>query len=262
MTRLTVAQQRSILEEESTTTLVSVGPEDDERARLICALLASAATFVPVPFVDDLLRERVAQYMVSRTLRREGRTFGSARVKPLWAPSGGCVQGCLLFLLKLPVALLLFPIRKLVAWLSLAKTFAEDLTTMILLGHALDRSLERGRLAAPEGVAGYRALEEEAARIRVAFDAARKGFDAQILTAYLKRALSGVKGLGGAAVRAVRALFRRSPPEGDLTLPTQEREVLEAGAREVSLVLDDPKVREMLERFELRFEEELRAVET
>jgi len=234
-------------------------PDGSVHLRIVCALLASAARLVPVPFVDDILRERLGQLVVRQTLKAHGRTYSSARLKPLWSDAGGgCMSGCLLMFFKVPLVLITYPFRKVWSWIMAARNLSRDLTTMILLGRALDRSLRAGRLA--EGADGAD-LEAEAARIRQAFDNAVTGMDTQVLQRGLGDGLRQVRGLSGAALRTLRSLWKKKGAAGDaddVELPAAEQEILDEGANRVQAVLEDPSVVALLERFDARFDDNLK----
>ncbi|MBW2464140.1 MAG: hypothetical protein JRH11_21000, partial [Deltaproteobacteria bacterium] len=186
-------------------------PDGSVHLRIVCALLSSAARLVPVPFVDDILRERLGQLVVRQTLKAHGRTYSSARLKPLWSDSGGCMSGCLLMFFKVPLLLITYPFRKVWSWVMAARNLSGDLTTMILLGRALDRSLRAGRLEEqPDGPG----LEVEAALIRQAFDNAISGMDTQVLQRGLADGLRQVRGLSGAALRTLRSLWKKKGAAG------------------------------------------------
>lgn len=228
--------------------------------RLVCGLLASAARLVPVPLLDDVLRDKARQLLVSRTLRASGRTYGSARVGPLYGDSGGCMKGCLLFLVLLPIKLILYPIRKILTYVMAVKHLAGDLAEAVLLGRALDRVLEAGRLA--QGTPSEK-LQAEAALLRHAFDNAIAGTDLRILQSVLVTALRSVSGLPRAALRALRGLRKKGddadPTEG---LSAGDKQKVEAASARVMSALDTPEVRAFLERFDRTFDENVRILES
>jgi hypothetical protein len=227
----------------------------------VLGILAAAARLVPVPFVDDLLRERITQIMIRQTLRAHGRTYSTALVSPLWSPPFGCASGCLLFLLKLPIVLITYPFRKIWAWVTAIRGLARDLTEMILLGRAVDRVLSRGELREAERQADITA---EAARVRTAFENAASGMDLTVLKAALAAALGKVSGMARAALRALRSLWRKrvSGEEERVTLDASEQGVLDEGARAVELALEKPEVAKLLARFDVTFDENLAILRT
>jgi len=222
--------------------------------RVLCALLAAAARLVPVPLVDDWLRERVTRYMVGRTLGAHGRSHPATSVAPLYADDRGCLEGCLVFLVWLPIKLVLYPLRKVLAWVLAARGLSQDLTLMLLLGRTLDRCLGAGMLRG--GTPGE--LRAEARMIRQAYDNAARGFDTGFLRESLGRAAASVKGLPAAAVRTLRALFRRRrDPSVDVQVPEADRDTMDRGVGAIEATLEQPEVRSALERFDRTFDENL-----
>ena len=55
-----------------------------------CGIVAAAARFVPVPMLDDVVRERAARVAVSRTLRAHGRNYSPELLEPLWGEHPAC----------------------------------------------------------------------------------------------------------------------------------------------------------------------------
>ncbi len=227
-----------------------VADSSDLRERLVLGLLASAARFVPVPFLDDILREKATHLMVSRALKAHGRSYSSKKVQPLYSDNEGFVVGCMLFGVKL----LLFPFRKLVSWVLALKYLAQDVTTAVLLGRALDRVLSEGRLAG----ASDEELGREADMIRRAFDNAVRGTDMALLQGVVRRALGSVSGLPRAALAALRGM-RRSPEDRPTeAMPGTAKAKVDEGASKVSSALEAPEVKELLTTFDARFEENLK----
>jgi hypothetical protein len=225
--------------------------------RIVCGLLASAARLVPVPLLDDLLREKALQLMVSRTLKAHGRSYSSSLVAPLYSDDRGCMHGCLLFFVMLPIKLILYPIRKLLSWFLAAKNLATDLSESVLLGRTLERCLTEGRLRGE--LADAAALRQEAALLRTAFSNAIAGTDLVILRNALDVAVRSVRGLPGAALHALRGLRKKSD-DADPTagLSAEEKQAVEEGASRIERALDTPEMREWLSRFDTKFDENVR----
>ncbi len=233
------------------TALASERAPSFERALVLSALLYSACRFVPLPFADEIFRNAVSRLIVSQALDRHGRSFSSKAVAPLYAEQVGCLGGCLTALPKLLAKLILFPIRKLLAWIGAARGITRDLVTALLFGRSVDRCLARGLL--PEGGSG---LAGQAKLIRGAFERALAESELSIS----KQALSSVVGRSkqglAAAGRAVAAMFqKRSEAGGDL--PEREREAVNEGAEQIENALTDPAVAGEIAGFDLRFDQEL-----
>jgi len=226
--------------------------------RVVCGLLASSARLVPVPFLDDLLREKAIHLVVSRTLKAHGRGYSSKRVAPLYSDQRGWLRGCLLFAIFFPIKLILFPIKKVITWVLAAKHVAVDLAESLLLGRALDRMLSEGRLAE-----GSDALGGEAQLLRTAFDNAVAGTDMTLMRSVLREAVASVSGLPRAALSALRRLRQKGddadPTEG---LSAADRGKVDEGARGIRRALETPKMRVVLDAFDARFDENLRVLES
>ncbi len=221
--------------------------------RLVCGLLASSARLVPVPILDDVLREKAIQLMVSRTLKAHGRGYSSTKVESLYGDPRSTMYGCLLWLVLFPIKVILFPIKKLVVWVMAAKYLAMDLSESLLLGRALDQVLGAGRLAD-----GSEGLGAESQLVRNAFDNAVAGTDMKLLRGVLRGTLASVSGLPRAALAALRKLRSRGegddPTEG---LSKAEREQVDEGAGRIQQALETPEMKELLADFDARFEENL-----
>ncbi len=71
-----------------------------------------------------------------------------------------------------------------------------------------------------------------------------------------------MKGIGRAAVRTLRSLWQKRQ-KGDVTeveVPQSEKKVLDEGARSVEAALQKPEVVALLERFDERFEDNLKVL--
>ncbi|MGE0784750.1 MAG: hypothetical protein AB7S26_03605 [Sandaracinaceae bacterium] len=218
--------------------------------RVVFGLLASAARMVPVPLLDDLLREKATHLMVARLLSQRGRHYASQRVKPLYADNEGCLVGVFTLMLKLA----LFPVRKVLAWVLAARYLAQDLARAILLGRVLDRLLADGALSSPDDAA----ILAEAERIRLAFDNAVRGSDLKLLQGLLGSALRSASGLPRAAMRTL--MRRRHQPEDASAVEgadESDKRVLESGADKIEAALEQPAAKAFLETFDATFDENM-----
>lgn len=225
------------------------------------AALTGLALLVPVPFLDEWLAERARARLVATLLVRRGRTSAAQRVGPLWANDGGCLSGCLLF----PLKLVLWPLKKLfttIFFVLALRSSALAVGRTLALGRAVDRALERGRLAdAPAPAAGAPdPLVADARRVRLAIDRAFAGSDWLALRHALEASLRGVKGLAaGAAGLVRRALGRAEPatPGADLAdpgLPAADRGLLERVTAAIGAAFEDPAAKAAVAEFDRRFD--------
>src|SRR5690349_1420982 len=81
----------------------------------VCGIAAAASRFIPVPLVDDFVKERATWYAVHRTLRALDRTFDEDAVEVLWAGTDNVGRSMLRAVRSVPRRILLFPVRKYVA---------------------------------------------------------------------------------------------------------------------------------------------------
>jgi len=216
----------------------------------VAALLTAAARFAPLPFLDDLIIGRIQRHLVAQALTHHGRTYDRRKVAALYEDPEGCVEGCLTLLVKLPLALLLFPIRKLWGIFQAIRGFSKDVADTLLLARCIDRSLSRGLL--PEG--GQDALlSAQAGAVRRAHYLALGATDLELLKSTLSRVLSKT-GLPRLAQRLLKRVRRQdrdvNSPE---TLAAEEPE-LAARVAELDQALEQPELVALFEAFDARFD--------
>lgn len=218
-----------------------------------CGLVAAAARFVPVPLLDDLIKDRVTLLAVSRTLRAHGRDYPLDLVEPLVDPQG-LRRGLLARLRSVPRRLLLFPVRKYVAIARLVRSGPADVLGVVLLARSVDRALHRGLLAGPDAAV----LDREAVAVRRAYEDAVRNADLRIVAGALADGLAGATELGRSAVDLGRRLLARdgSPDEdaGTVVEATRDEGPLRDGAVRVEESLRRPEVVARLARFDAGFD--------
>ena len=219
------------------------------RVRITAGILYATARFTPVPLLDDVLREQITGWMVRATIPG---SFPKSGIKPLWASEDGCLGGCLNAALWLPIKILLFPIRKVIAIALSVRWVTRDLAEMLLLGRVLDHALEVGLLQDGRDPAE---LAQQSREIRKAFDVALKSTDTGFLTALLATALGPLRGIVAASLRTLQR-FRRTDAEAP-TLEGGDKEVIEASVGRVEKMLAQPEVRRFLAEFDARILENL-----
>ncbi len=232
----------------------ALGAADPVGARhlvIVCALLAAAARFIPLPLLDDIVRERIHQVLVSRLLKARGRRVSSSKLAPLWQDSSACTTGCVTLLWKLPLKLLLFPIRKLIAIFTALTGFSKEVTRTVLLGRCVDRVLAQGGFvdtSTPE------LLQAQARQVRNAFDLAMTQTDTSVVVATLTDVLREVRGLPRAALRGARSLTRSKSDAAEDAGNDADRQVVEQGASRVERALDHQTVQVVFTDFDARFD--------
>jgi len=218
---------------------------------------AAAARFVPVPFVDDLVKRQATRLAVVRTLTAHGRTYPPDAVEPLFDPEGFRSHRIMRAVTSVPRRVLLFPVRKYAAILGAVRGVPNDVLTVVLLGRAVHRFLAQGRLAGPDQAA----LREEAAVLRRAFDDAAGGADLPLLGGALRDGLAEGRQLSRAAVEHARRTFARGQArrgeadsaaiiEADIEADIE----VQAGAARVEETLRRPEIATQLARFDARLD--------
>lgn len=214
----------------------------------VCGIAAAAARFLPVPLLDDVVRQRATQLAVVRTLRAHGRTYPADRVAPLWGePEARNGSGLRRRLRAASSRLLLFPVRKYTAVFGAVRGVPTDVLRVVLLARAVDSRLERDALRGPDGLA------EEATALRRAVDEALGRIDLHLLTAAVADGLSGTRGLSTASLAFARRRLGRTDPEAAL----EPDAAVSEGAERVSEVLRRPEVVQLLERFDAQVDARL-----
>lgn len=211
----------------------------------VCGIAAAAARFVPVPMLDDVVRDRAVQVAVLRTLRAHGRDYPSGLLEPLWEDEQRRGSGLARRMKALGMRVLLFPVRKYAAIFGAVRGVPTDVMRVVLLARTVDRRLALGELA--DGTDADR-LAGAARAVRAAVEEALDGMDLRLLTAALADGLSQGRGLTAAAV----AYARRSFTEPDTEPDTEPAGAVGDGARAVTEVLRRPEIARLLADFDAR----------
>lgn len=220
-----------------------------------CAIAAAASRFIPVPLLDDAVKGRATQVAVVRTLRAEGRTYPAAAVAPLYEGVESFRGGAMKYARSIPRRLVLFPVRKYVALFGAVKGVPTDVMVVLLLARTTQRAAARGDLAGDD----VSSVQEEAVRIRKAFDRTVDEMDLRLFAGALRDALSGSRGLARSAVLYARNTFGRD----DARTEAETGRGLDPGgevgqsAARVDQVLDRPDVVKQLEEFDRRLDQRL-----
>ena len=223
---------------------------DTSSLRTTCAILYAAARYVPVPFLDDLLREQITAYLVKRTLTDQNRRLAPHTMRPLYASDSGCLHGCLAQAFWIPIKLLLFPIRKVLNILLSARWVTRDIAETLLFARALDHGIAADLLRDGADDDAQLARSRE---LRQAFDVALKGTDTHLLTSLLAAGLGPLRGMITSALRSLRSMRQKKSVEPDVE---QTPELADRRAR-IAAVLARPEVVAFLREFDTRFRENL-----
>jgi hypothetical protein len=211
----------------------------------LCGIAAAASRFIPVPFVDEVVKGRATRYAVHRTLRAHGRTYDDEAVEPLYEGLDSVGKSFARGVRSIPRRIVLFPIRKYVAIFGSVRGVPNDVMRVVLLGRTVHRAIELGRLDGDGEPLG-----EDAVAVRAAYDDAVRNQDLRLLRGALADGLSQGRSLTRAAVAYAREQFGKDGEKPGLR-PGGE---VEKSAHEVASVLRRPDVVEELEQFDARID--------
>jgi len=214
---------------------------------IVAGLISASARFVPLPFVDDLIRGQCRRFVVSRTLSAHQAKLSLDELKPYYAAGSGCLAGCAVVALQVPLKLLFFPIRKLLAVLTSIRGVPLDVLQVVLLGRTLDRYLRAGKI--PQDAEPVAAT---ASRLRAAFSEAFVRMDFQVVRAAVSDALATVSGWRAAATAEAKQLAKDPALTAE---PLEPPPQVDTGAARVQEVLSRPETLELFAQFDRRVDE-------
>ena len=212
---------------------------------IVAGIVSASSRFIPIPFVDDIVRDQCRRYIVSRTLAAHETELTTHDLKPFYDSGSGCLTGCLGTLAKAPLKLLLFPVRKFIAVVTSVRGVPMEVTRTVLMGRTLDRYLSEQKFVA---------TPEATAKMRAAFEESFKRMDFRIVRAAIADALSGISGWKSGAMDSAKAVAGPKDAEQNGLDTTED---VEAGADMVEQVLQRPETLSLFAEFDRRFDESL-----
>ena len=217
---------------------------------VLAGIASAAARFIPVPFVDDMVRDRARQYVVSKTLAAHQTAWTTDDLAPLYGKkSRGLIGGVVNKAIRLPLKLALYPVRKFVKIAGSIRGVPMDVMKTVLIGRTLDRLLSENRLPAPASDADGKA--EQAARLTSAFNQAFKGMDFIAVSAAIRDTIDSASEWKKASADAAAAMF-----EGDKPMPQKltGEVAVKTTADKVEETLSEPETKALLTTFDQRFD--------
>lgn len=209
----------------------------------VCGIASAAARFIPVPLLDDVVRERAARVAVTRTLRAHGRAYPAQELQPLWDDVSHGRRSGAGRLRAAATKALLFPVRKYTAVFGAVRGVPNDVMRLVLLARTLDRRLAQGAFNAGQDLSG------QAQALRSAVDRAIDGMDLRLLTAALSDGLSQSRGLSSAAVAFARSHVTGAADEAP---EVRAEGPVAHSADQVTQVLRRPEIAQLLSDFDGR----------
>jgi len=204
-------------------------------------IVAAAARFVPLPFVDDVIRDQCRRFVVLRTLAAHGLARELEELEPFYAGTSKGLSGCLVSMFTAPFKLLLFPVRKLVAIVTSIRGVPLEVTRTILLGRTLDRCLDRGEAMSTD----------HSVAMRKAFEQSFRHMDLRALRAAVRSAMAGVHKLNSAAKADAKRTYDGDRSAEEINTSPK----IDEGAQKVQQVLDRPEILELLTEFDKQFDQ-------
>lgn len=220
-----------------------------DREWALCALAAAASRFVPVPLLDDVIKERALRTAVVRTWQAHGKPDAPDVIDILCDESTGFWAQVRGSVVRLPITLLLYPVRKAVRLVRAAREVGRDLAEVLLLARAVDRCLAAGWFDTADG----QELRRQALQVRRAHDLTVGSADLRVVEHGLRLALQQVGGLRATAYRFARRAFGRDAADPATRLGTAGPDA-DRGAREVEAALRRPDVATVLADLDRRFD--------
>ena len=212
---------------------------------VVAGIVSASSRFIPIPFVDDVVKDQCRRYIVSQTLAAHETELTTKDLQPFYDSGSGCLAGCMGTLIKAPLKLLLFPVRKIIAIVTSVRGVPLEVTRSVLMGRTLDRYLSQQKIVA---------TPEYMAKMRKAFKASFKRMDLRIVRAGIADALTGIGGWKSGAMKSAKAVAGPKDAEEDGLDATED---VEAGANKVEEILQQPEMLRLFVAFDQRFDESL-----
>ncbi len=207
------------------------------------AIVSAASRFIPIPFVDDLVRDRCHRFVVSRTLAAYQQSSLLDDLKPFYGNRRGWFSGMASKVAKAPIKLLVFPIRKALAIATSVRGVPLEVMRTVLLGRTLERYLKTERLSGDA---------EQAAKMQAAFDESFKRMDFRVVKAAIADALTSVDGWKSAAIKSAKQVVESEDASWE-ELDVESKGGF--GTSEVQAALDRPETLQLFAEFDLRFDQ-------
>lgn len=210
---------------------------------VVAGIVSASSRFIPIPFVDDVVRDQCRRFVVSRTLSSHETEISLDDLKPYYASGGGCLGGCASLVVKAPLKLMLFPVRKVIALVTSVHGVPVEVMRTVLLARTLNRYLHDGKLDGDP---------IQSAKMRAAFDVSFARMDFRVIRAAMSDALSGVKDWKTSAMKSAKQVARPRDVEAD---GLDISEDIETGASKIQEVLDRPETLTLFAEFDRRFDD-------
>lgn len=216
----------------------------------MAGIIAAGARFIPIPFVDELVQSRCRRFVINQTLAAHHSTLSAKDVASFYSTSGGCRAGCLGMVVRAPLKVLLFPVRKVVTIFTSVRGVPLEIMRTVLMGRTLDRYLTNGKIG--ESTSSAVESTSRALQMRTAFEIAFAQMDWRAVRAAVKDALGAVDQWKVAAVDSAKQVFDQKDDEVE---QLETRPAVQASAEQVEKVLQRSETLTLFAEFDRRFDE-------
>lgn len=199
-------------------------------------IISAAARFIPIPFLDEKVQRRCRRYVVEKTLAANAPDLTVEQLEPLYDPD----RSIFLWIVRAPLKLLLFPVRKLVRIVSSIRGVPVEILNVYLLGRTLNRYL-----VTDSSLTAVRARDFERS-----FTEAFRQIDLRIARAAINDILDSVRDWKSEAKKEAHEIHQQQQ-----SCPTPDQiSHVDQSARKVSDALERPELATVLQRFDAQFD--------
>ncbi len=217
---------------------------------IVAGVVSASARFIPVPFVDDIVRKQCRRFVISRTIAENRSPVSTDDLRALFDDNSGCLGGCVGTIAKAPLKLLLFPIRKVMSIVTSVRGVPIEIIRMVLLGRTIDRYAKLGKL---------NEQDSSATTLRLAFDDAFARMDFRVVQATIGDALRAAKGWKASATSDATEIARRQSLDSDSLSSTDG---VNRSADKIQTAINHPTITELFADFDRRLDQSLALNET
>lgn len=223
---------------------------------IIAGIISASARFIPIPFLDEIVQNRCRRYTVKTTIESHAVELDLSTLEPYYAAPSGCFAGCLGMVLKLPLKLLLFPFRKIIAVVTSFRAMPLEIMRVYLLGRTLDRYLSNGNFGQSENNLG---IDDTAyaVRMRSAFEQSFARMDMHVVLSAMRDATGGFKELMTAAFVGLKGVFERDNKSANAFIAEPE---VKAEASKIQQSFSRAEMVALFDKFDLRFDNAMKGV--
>ncbi len=219
---------------------------------IIAGIISASARFIPIPFLDEIVQNRCRRFAVKTTIEAHSVDLDLITLEPYCSSPSGCFVGCLGMILRLPINLLLFPFRKIIAVATSFRAVPLEIMRVYLLGRTLDRYLANGSFGQSEN--SLRIDDRAyATRMRFAFDQSFSRMDMHVVLSAIQDATGGFRELTTAAFVGLKSVFARNNKSA-IAFVSKSGSGVKAEASKLQESFSQAEMVVLFEKFDLRFD--------